>query len=60
VNEQLGNEIARELFGAESVVRRQSKADRQLQAALRLVRGSRTQQEVLAAAVAAQASGRQR
>jgi carboxyl-terminal processing protease len=60
VNEQLGNEIARELFGAESVVRRQSKADRQLQAALRLLRGSRTQQETLTAAVAAQASGRLR
>jgi carboxyl-terminal processing protease len=60
VNEQLGNEIARELFGAESVVRRQSKADRQLQAALRLLRGSRTQQEALTAAVAAQASGRLR
>ncbi len=60
VNEQLGNEIARELFGTESVVRRQAKADRQLQAALRLLRGSRTQQEALTSAVAAQASGRQR
>jgi carboxyl-terminal processing protease len=60
VNEQLGNEIARELFGTESVVRRQAKADRQLQAALRLLRGSRNQQEALTAAVAAQASGRQR
>jgi carboxyl-terminal processing protease len=60
VSEQLGNEIARELFGTESVVRRQAKADRQLQAALRLVRRTGTQQEMLTAAVAAQASGRLR
>jgi len=60
VDEQLGYEIARELFGTESVVRRQAKADRQLQAALRIVRGSRTQQEALTAAVAAQTSGHSR
>ena len=60
VNEQLGNEIARELFGTESVVRRQAKADRQLQAALRLLRSTETQQQALTAAVAAQASGRNR
>ncbi|HYC33899.1 MAG TPA: S41 family peptidase, partial [Gemmatimonadales bacterium] len=58
VNEQLGNEIARELFGTESVVRRQAKADRQLQAALRLLRIQGSQQDILTAAVAAQASGR--
>jgi carboxyl-terminal processing protease len=60
VADQLGYEIARELFGTESVVRRQAKADRQLQAALRLLRGSESQQEVITAAVAAQASGRAR
>ncbi|HEX6107194.1 MAG TPA: S41 family peptidase [Gemmatimonadales bacterium] len=60
VSEQLGNEIVRELFGTESVVRRQAKADRQLQAALRLLRTTETQQEALTAAVAAQASGRVR
>ncbi len=60
VDEQLGIEIARELFGAESVVRRQAKADRQLQAALRLLRTTRSQDEALTAAVAAQASGRVR
>ena len=60
VNQQLGNEIARELFGTESVVRRQSKADRQLQAALRLLRATSTQQEALTSAIAAQASGRAR
>ena len=57
VNEQLGNEIARELFGSESVVRRQAKADRQLQAALKLLRATRTQEEALTAAVAAQVAG---
>jgi carboxyl-terminal processing protease len=60
VADQLGYEIARELFGTESVVRRQAKADRQLQAALRLLRNSDTQQETITAAVAAQASGRAR
>ena len=60
VSDQLGYEIARELFGTESVVRRQAKADRQLQAALRLLQGSHTQQETITAAVAAQASGRSR
>ena len=58
VNEQLGNEIARELFGTESVVRRQARADRQLQAALRLLRNGGSQQDLLTTAVAAQASGR--
>jgi predicted transcriptional regulator len=60
ISEQLGNEIARELFGTESVVRRQAKADRQLQAALRLLRTTRSQEEALTAAVAAQVSGRVR
>ncbi len=60
VADQLGYEIARELFGTESVVRRQAKADRQLQAALRLLRSSRSQQETITTAVAAQAAGRSR
>jgi len=60
VADQLGYEIARELFGIESVVRRQAKADRQLQAALRLLRASESQQQTITAAVAAQASGRTR
>jgi carboxyl-terminal processing protease len=60
VTDQLGYEIARELFGTESVVRRQAKADRQLQAALRLLRNSDSQQETITAAVAAQAAGRLR
>ena len=60
VADQLGYEISRELFGTEAVVRRQAKADRQLQAALRLVRNADSQQEAITAAVAAQASGRAR
>ncbi len=60
VADQLGYEVARELFGTESVVRRQAKADRSLQAALRLLRNSDTQQETITAAVAAQAAGRSR
>ena len=60
VSDQLGYEIARELFGTESVVRRQAQADRQLQAALRLLRGSDSQQETITSAVAAQAAGRSR
>jgi carboxyl-terminal processing protease len=60
VADQLGYEISRELFGTESVVRRQAKADRQLLAALRLLRGSDSQQETITTAVATQASGHQR
>jgi predicted transcriptional regulator len=60
VADQIGYEIARELFGTESVVRRQAKADRQLQAALRLLRSAESQQETITSAVAAQAAGRSR
>lgn len=60
VDEQLGYEISRELFGTESVVRRQAKGDRQLQAALRVLRKARTQQDALTAAVAAQVAGQAR
>jgi carboxyl-terminal processing protease len=60
ITDQIGYEIARELFGTESVVRRQAKADRQLQAALRLLRSAESQQETITSAVAAQAAGRSR
>ncbi len=49
VEEQLGCEIAREMFGTESVLRRQARTDRQLQSAVRLLHGARTQRQVLAA-----------
>ncbi|MFL5493566.1 MAG: S41 family peptidase [Gemmatimonadales bacterium] len=58
VDEQLGYEIARELFGSDSMLRRQAKTDRQIQAALRILRGSRTQQEALTFATTAQLGGR--
>jgi carboxyl-terminal processing protease len=60
VSEQLGYEVTRELFGTESVVRRQAKGDRQLQAALRLIRNADSQQGAITSAVATQASGRVR
>jgi hypothetical protein len=60
VADQLGYEVTRELFGTESVVRRQAKADRQLQAALRLLREADSQEETITTAVAAQAAGRMR
>ena len=60
VGEQLGYEVTREVFGTESVVRRQAKGDRQLQAALRLIRNADSQQSAITSAVAAQASGRAR
>ena len=47
MDEQLGYEVTRELFGTESVVRRQAKGDRQLQAALRIVRTVGSQQEAI-------------
>jgi carboxyl-terminal processing protease len=58
VDEQLGYEIARELFGSDSMLRRQAKTDPQIQAALRILRASRTQQEALSLATAAQVAGR--
>ncbi len=58
VEEQLGNELARAFFGSDSVSRRKSRGDRQLQAALMVVRDSRTQEDALTAAMRAQLSGR--
>jgi carboxyl-terminal processing protease len=58
VDEQLGYEIARELFGSDSMLRRQTKTDRQIQAALRILRASRTQQDALTLAATAQLAGR--
>ncbi len=49
VEEQLGCEIAREMFGTESVLRRQARNDRQLQTAVRVLRSARTQSQALAA-----------
>ncbi|HUR95567.1 MAG TPA: S41 family peptidase [Gemmatimonadales bacterium] len=58
VEEQLANELARAFFGSDSVLRRKARNDRQLQAALQIVRTSKTQDDALNAAMRAQLSGR--
>lgn len=60
IEEQLGNELTRAFFGSESVLRRQAKADRQLQAALQVIRGASSQDAALTAAMKVQLSGRVR
>jgi carboxyl-terminal processing protease len=60
VEEQLGNELARAFFGSDSLLRRKARNDRQLQAALQVIRGSETQDDALTAAMRAQLSGRVR
>ncbi len=60
IEEQLANELARTFFGSDSLLRRKARSDRQLQAALQVVRGSKTQDEALDAAMRAQLSGRVR
>jgi hypothetical protein len=60
IEEQLGTELTRAFFGSESVLRRKARSDRQLQAALQVMRGVPTQDEVLTAAMRAQLSGRVR
>ena len=42
VEEQLGNELARAFFGSDSLLRRKARSDRQLQAALQVIRGARS------------------
>jgi carboxyl-terminal processing protease len=58
VEEQLENELARAFFGSDSLVRRKLRNDRQLKAALQVLRGGATQDDVLNAAMRAQLSGR--
>lgn len=60
IEEQLGNELTRAFFGSESVLRRKAKTDRQLQAALQVIRGVPTQDAALTAAMRAQLSGQVR
>jgi carboxyl-terminal processing protease len=47
VDEQLGYEIARAVFGPVAEARRRALSDRQMLTAVRLLRGSRTQEQVL-------------
>jgi carboxyl-terminal processing protease len=50
VDEQLGYEITRAVFGAVAETKRRASTDRQMQAAVRLLRRAKTQEQVLAAA----------
>jgi carboxyl-terminal processing protease len=60
VEEQLDNELARAFFGSDSVLRRQARTDRQLQAALQVIQRAPTQEDALTAAMKIQLSGRVR
>jgi hypothetical protein len=58
VQDQLENELARAFFGSDSLIRRKARTDRQLQAALTVIRGVDTQDDALTAAMRMQLSGR--
>jgi carboxyl-terminal processing protease len=60
VDEQLGYEISRELFGPAAEARRRAFSDRQMQTAVRLLRRARTQEEALAIALRERARGTSR
>jgi carboxyl-terminal processing protease len=60
VDEQLGYEITRELFGPAAEARRRALSDRQMQTAVRLLRRVKTQEEALTVAAAERARGTSR
>jgi hypothetical protein len=60
IEEQLGNELTRAFFGSDSLLRRKARNDRQLQAALQVLRTAKDQDDALTAAMHAQLSGRVR
>jgi carboxyl-terminal processing protease len=60
VDEQLGYEITRELFGPTAEARRRALSDRQMQTAVRLLRRVKTQEEALTVAAAERARGTSR
>jgi carboxyl-terminal processing protease len=60
VDEQLGYEITRALFGPLAEARRRALSDRQMQTAVRLLRRARTQDEALAIAAVERAKGNSR
>lgn len=60
IQEQLDNELARAFFGSDSLLRRKARHDRQLQAAVQVIRGAQTQDNALTAAMRAQLSGKVR
>jgi carboxyl-terminal processing protease len=57
VDDQLGYEISRAVFGPAVEVRRRALSDRQMQTAVRLLRQTRTQENLLALAAAERARG---
>jgi carboxyl-terminal processing protease len=57
VDEQLGYEMARALFGTAAEARRRAFSDRQMQTAVRLLRRAKTQDEALGLAAAERANG---
>jgi carboxyl-terminal processing protease len=60
IQDQLDNELARAFFGSDSLLRRKARHDRQLQAAVQVIREAPTQDDALTAAMRAQLSGRVR
>jgi carboxyl-terminal processing protease len=60
VDEQLGYEIGRVVFGPVAEARRRALSDRQMQAAVRLLRRSKSQEQVIAVAEAERARGTSR
>jgi carboxyl-terminal processing protease len=60
VDEQLGYEITRTVFGPIAEARRRAHSDRQMQIAVRLLRRTRTQEEALAIAATERAKGNSR
>jgi len=57
IDEQLGYEITRAVFGPVAEARRRALSDRQMQTAVRLLRRSRTQDQAIAIAAAERARG---
>jgi hypothetical protein len=57
LDDQLGYEISRAVFGPAVEVRRRALSDRQMQTAVRLMRQARTQENLLALAAAERARG---
>ena len=60
VDEQLGYEITRALFGPAAEARRRAFSDRQMQTAARILRRARTQDESLTIAATERARGTSR
>jgi hypothetical protein len=60
IDEQLGYEISRALFGPVAEARRRALSDRQMQTAVRVLRRSRTQEDALTIAVNERARGMSR